>query len=185
MAGVVAARDRSSLRRHRVAMEHRSGTGFCQGRRRRRLHSMPAGCATPSAWGKQTKGPWRGPSLLSGAGNGNVAVSPGGDPSIPWRHVKCRPRDRQLPLARRRPTGSPLDFRLSNSASSSQAPPPKCKGRVPLREPSLCILERAMGIEPTPEAWEAAVLPLNYARVSADSTIDFRCASETLDRVAR
>jgi len=26
---------------------------------------------------------------------------------------------------------------------------------------------------------------LNYARVSADSTIDFRCASETLDRVAR
>src|SRR5262245_55503826 len=33
-------------------------------------------------------------------------------------------------------------------------------------------LERAMGIEPTPEAWEAAVLPLNYARSSADSTID-------------
>ena len=32
-------------------------------------------------------------------------------------------------------------------------------------------LERAMGIEPTPEAWEAAVLPLNYARGSADSTI--------------
>jgi hypothetical protein len=29
-----------------------------------------------------------------------------------------------------------------------------------------------MGIEPTPEAWEAAVLPLNYARLSADSTID-------------
>jgi hypothetical protein len=26
-------------------------------------------------------------------------------------------------------------------------------------------LERAMGIEPTPEAWEAAVLPLNYARL--------------------
>src|SRR5262245_25122041 len=25
-------------------------------------------------------------------------------------------------------------------------------------------MERAMGIEPTPEAWEAAVLPLNYAR---------------------
>ncbi len=26
-----------------------------------------------------------------------------------------------------------------------------------------------MGIEPTPEAWEAAVLPLNYARVSTYS----------------
>ena len=25
-------------------------------------------------------------------------------------------------------------------------------------------LERVMGIEPTPEAWEAAVLPLNYTR---------------------
>jgi hypothetical protein len=30
-------------------------------------------------------------------------------------------------------------------------------------------VERAMGIEPTPEAWEAAVLPLNYARV-----VDFK-----------
>ena len=26
------------------------------------------------------------------------------------------------------------------------------------------ILERAMGIEPTSEAWEAPILPLNYAR---------------------
>ena len=26
------------------------------------------------------------------------------------------------------------------------------------------ILERAMGIEPTSEAWEASILPLNYAR---------------------
>jgi hypothetical protein len=25
-------------------------------------------------------------------------------------------------------------------------------------------LERAMGIEPTSEAWEASILPLNYAR---------------------
>jgi hypothetical protein len=25
-------------------------------------------------------------------------------------------------------------------------------------------LERAMGIEPTPSAWKAEVLPLNYAR---------------------
>ena len=25
-------------------------------------------------------------------------------------------------------------------------------------------MERVMGIEPTPEAWEASVLPLNYTR---------------------
>jgi hypothetical protein len=25
-------------------------------------------------------------------------------------------------------------------------------------------MERAMGIEPTSEAWEASILPLNYAR---------------------
>jgi hypothetical protein len=30
-------------------------------------------------------------------------------------------------------------------------------------------LERVMGIEPTPEAWEAAVLPLNYTRSGAQS----------------
>jgi hypothetical protein len=28
-------------------------------------------------------------------------------------------------------------------------------------------LERAMGIEPTSEAWEASILPLNYARSSS------------------
>jgi hypothetical protein len=27
------------------------------------------------------------------------------------------------------------------------------------------MLERVMGIEPTLEAWEAAVLPLNYTRI--------------------
>ena len=31
-------------------------------------------------------------------------------------------------------------------------------------------LERVMGIEPTYEAWEAAVLPLNYTRSGRDST---------------
>jgi hypothetical protein len=30
-------------------------------------------------------------------------------------------------------------------------------------------LERVMGIEPTLAAWEAAVLPLNYTRVRADT----------------
>ena len=31
-------------------------------------------------------------------------------------------------------------------------------------------LERVMGIEPTLEAWEAAVLPLNYTRESLPGT---------------
>ena len=31
-------------------------------------------------------------------------------------------------------------------------------------------VERVMGIEPTYEAWEAAVLPLNYTRGAGDST---------------
>ena len=30
-----------------------------------------------------------------------------------------------------------------------------------------------MGIEPTPEAWEAAVLPLNYARAPAEILMHF------------
>ena len=33
-----------------------------------------------------------------------------------------------------------------------------------------CHLERVKGIEPSYEAWEAAVLPLNYTREAADST---------------
>jgi hypothetical protein len=32
-------------------------------------------------------------------------------------------------------------------------------------------LERAKGIEPSYAAWEAAVLPLNYARVALDNLI--------------
>ncbi len=31
-------------------------------------------------------------------------------------------------------------------------------------------LERVKGIEPSYEAWEAAVLPLNYTRVAGDSS---------------
>lgn len=33
-------------------------------------------------------------------------------------------------------------------------------------------LERTMGIEPTSSAWEAEVLPLNYARAAAKSMLD-------------
>ena len=31
---------------------------------------------------------------------------------------------------------------------------------------SIAMLERAEGIEPSYAAWEAAVLPLNYARIA-------------------
>ncbi len=34
-------------------------------------------------------------------------------------------------------------------------------------------VERAKGIEPSPRAWEARVLPLNYARTSRDSSRRF------------
>ncbi len=33
------------------------------------------------------------------------------------------------------------------------------------------MLERVKGIEPSYEAWEAAVLPLNYTRIAADFSL--------------
>lgn len=30
---------------------------------------------------------------------------------------------------------------------------------------SLCLVERLMGIEPTSQAWEARILPMNYSRI--------------------
>ena len=38
------------------------------------------------------------------------------------------------------------------------------KWTVTLSDPTHGFMERAMGIEPTSEAWEAPILPLNYAR---------------------
>ena len=32
-------------------------------------------------------------------------------------------------------------------------------------------MERAMGVEPTFEAWEASILPMNYARLSSVRTL--------------
>jgi hypothetical protein len=32
-------------------------------------------------------------------------------------------------------------------------------------QPGPTVMERVMGIEPTPSAWKAEVLPLNYTRV--------------------
>ena len=43
------------------------------------------------------------------------------------------------------------------------------------------VMERVMGIEPTYEAWEAAVLPLNYTRSAGDST----CSAERRASVPR
>jgi hypothetical protein len=37
-------------------------------------------------------------------------------------------------------------------------------------------LERVKGIEPSYEAWEAAVLPLNYTREAVDDTSGHRAA---------
>ena len=44
------------------------------------------------------------------------------------------------------------------------------RARVPAQRPE-SRLERVKGIEPSYEAWEAAVLPLNYTRIGRDSTV--------------
>lgn len=36
------------------------------------------------------------------------------------------------------------------------------------------IMERVKGIEPSPQAWEAGVLPLNYTRISDLIIISYR-----------
>jgi hypothetical protein len=46
-----------------------------------------------------------------------------------------------------------------------QTLPIRCRRRLQTGEPGLG-LERVKGIEPSYEAWEAAVLPLNYTRIS-------------------
>ena len=38
------------------------------------------------------------------------------------------------------------------------------KAASPYEEAALLFVERAMGVEPTSVAWEATVLPMNYAR---------------------
>ena len=44
--------------------------------------------------------------------------------------------------------------------------------------------ERAMGIEPTSNAWEALVLPLNYARVPKTTQANnFACNYDTKDSI--
>ena len=47
-------------------------------------------------------------------------------------------------------------YTLSRRATSTAHPP--------LRLTAMTLLERVKGIEPSTEAWEAAVLPLNYTR---------------------
>ena len=56
-------------------------------------------------------------------------------------------------------------------------PEEKCLKRSVLQEPSYRpTLERATGIEPVLFAWEAKVLPLNYARLSGKRPHDTGCA---------
>ena len=51
---------------------------------------------------------------------------------------------------------------------------------------TLCnrFLERAMGIEPTSEAWEASILPLNYARSRPCETKNIIAIFEAQQRLA-
>lgn len=44
-------------------------------------------------------------------------------------------------------------------------------------ETAFACVERAMGVEPTSVAWEATVLPMNYARVEADFSTESRSPS--------
>ena len=56
------------------------------------------------------------------------------------------------------------------------------------RQPRQAIskrVERAMGIEPTLSAWEAEVLPLNYARMDDILAAKLHSARQPLRRVAR
>ena len=51
--------------------------------------------------------------------------------------------------------------------------------------PRSSSMERAMGIEPTLSAWEAEVLPLNYARMDDILAAKLHSARQPLSRVAR
>ena len=52
---------------------------------------------------------------------------------------------------------------------------------IPFRTLSMSIgskMERAMGIEPTCEAWKASVLPLNYARTEGNTNCSPRIVNQ-------
>jgi hypothetical protein len=71
--------------------------------------------------------------------------------TIFWR--RCRV---QVPfrIRKARPTASKIEHLMG-----------QFQGRKPVKPTaSSGFMERAMGIEPTSEAWEAPILPLNYAR---------------------
>jgi hypothetical protein len=56
------------------------------------------------------------------------------------------------------PPGSPVGLKNRAFPSRPALPPGRSPGRM----------ERVMGIEPTPSAWKAEVLPLNYTRPAAE-----------------
>src|SRR5664279_2056001 len=77
------------------------------------------------------------------------------------------------------PVGTAASLDLSALRTELGSTPPASSLR-PWRTSSNDVLERVRGIEPLYEAWEAAVLPLNYTRDPARSLASGigRCAFE-------
>ena len=83
-----------------------------------------------------------------------IIWSPGAD-------LNCRPHPYQgcaLPTELPGPEKKSGTRRQVPGTSQSKTPSTSTPG------PSPSLLERVMGIEPTPSAWKAEVLPLNYTR---------------------
>jgi hypothetical protein len=57
--------------------------------------------------------------------------------------------------------------------------PPPSRSFAPITRPSRERLERVMGIEPTPSAWKAEVLPLNYTRLNQPAAPHLRSSRTT------
>ena len=65
--------------------------------------------------------------------------------------------------ALRDPSGCTEAFAVSIKTQSFRA-----------RETAFAYVERAMGVEPTSVAWEATVLPMNYARIEMNFSTEPR-----------
>ena len=87
--------------------------------------------------------PSLGDTLSVASGTARTLMRAGVQPEVHWTSG-CRTSG----------SSSQTSFRFSNA----------------LQRRALLNLERAMGIEPTSKAWEAFVLPLNYARRHLDFT---------------
>ncbi len=68
-----------------------------------------------------------------------------------------------------RTSASMLEMELMDGIEPSTSPLPRVCSTPELHEPKSLQhqMERVVGIEPTPSAWKAEVLPLNYTRLPA------------------